>query len=134
MLVERGLSGEVLRLFYVAPDCVAVKVNRAPGVMGDGRSTIAALIDQRNNLLARPGMDSHVPIRRDADMQRALAAQALTLDAVPVEGTWVRLGFVSNISRGGESIDGRTGTDPSYFAVAVQACQAFLSYVSALST
>ncbi len=125
VLVERALPGEVLRLFYVAPDCVAVKLHRAPGVAGDGRSTVAALIERRNERRALPGLAAHGPIRRDAELHRALAAQALTLESVPETGAWVRLGIVSNLTRGADSLDGRIGTDPSYVAVAVQACRAF---------
>ena len=118
VLVEESVPGEVFRFFYLAPDCVAAKLNRSPSVVGDGRSTVAALIQARNDALRERESPVFKIVSEGPDLRRALRAQGLRQDSVPEGGRRITLNHVSNIRRGGETHDGLSGTHPSYRKVA----------------
>ncbi|KQT56081.1 hypothetical protein ASG52_24485 [Methylobacterium sp. Leaf456] len=118
VLVEHNVPGDVFRFFYLAPDCVAAKLNRSPSVTGDGRSTLGALIEARNARLRERDTAVFKMVVDGPDLRRALRAQALSLETVPEDGRRITLNHVSNIRRGGETHDGISGTDPSYRAIA----------------
>ncbi len=124
VVVEEHLTGTAVRLFYVEPRVVAVRIMNPANVTGDGRSSIAALVEARNadrQLRTTPG---HVPFVIDDEVVRFLATQGLTLDDEPPAGERVILRGTSNTSTGGEGVDAGGRLHPSHAAEVERLCRA----------
>ncbi|MGJ8535160.1 MAG: hypothetical protein ACSHYC_23460 [Alphaproteobacteria bacterium] len=67
VIVERNVEGEVLRLFYMAPEICSAEYRARPAVVGDGKSTVFSLIEQRN-------ADRDASQRKPALVNRAMVA------------------------------------------------------------
>ncbi|HVL52888.1 MAG TPA: acetate--CoA ligase family protein, partial [Vitreimonas sp.] len=119
-IVERQVSGRDHRLLVIGGRLVACAERVPAGVVGDGHSTIAALVD-RENADPRRG-DGHAleltRIRIDPAAQAVLAAQGLTQDDVPAADRRVELARAANLSTGGTSIDRTDEVHPSVAATA----------------
>ncbi|MBA2719546.1 MAG: cyanophycin synthetase [Chloroflexi bacterium] len=119
-IVQRQVTGRDHRLLVVGGRLVACAERVPAGVVGDGRATIAALVD-RENADPRRGQGHALElteIRIDAAAQAVLAAQGLTQDDVPAEGRKVQLAPGANLSTGGTSIDRTDAVHPSVAAMA----------------
>ena len=97
LLIEEQIAGDNYRLLYLDGKLIDSFVRRPPHVLGDGKSTIAALVRQVNQeRLANKAVVSQVLLAIDLDMRRTLAAQGLSLRSVPNRGQVVRLKNVVN--------------------------------------
>jgi cyanophycin synthetase len=107
VIVEACQSGHDYRILVVNGRVVAVS-QRVPGhVIGDGRHTVAGLVD-RVNADPRRGVGHEKVLTRleiDRQARRLLEAQGLTLESVPQEGRTVYLRSTGNLSTGGTAID-----------------------------
>ncbi|MBA2382140.1 MAG: cyanophycin synthetase, partial [Chloroflexi bacterium] len=119
-IVQRQVIGRDHRLLVIGGRLAACAERVPAGVVGDGRSTIVALVD-RENADPRRG-EGHAleltRIRIDAAARALLAAQGLTEDAVPAAGRRVELASGANLSTGGTSIDRTDEVHPSVAAMA----------------
>jgi len=107
VVVEEQLDGRDYRVLVVGGRVVAAAERCPCHVVGDGRRTIAELIDEAN-ADPRRGVGHEAPLTRiatDATAEACLARQGLTLDAVPDAGATVRLSDAANLSTGGTSRD-----------------------------
>ena len=104
-LVEEQVEGEEYRVFVVGGKCLSV-VQRVPAqLVGDGASSVRDLIKKYSY---DRGGDVHLrvhPIKLDSALERALAAQELSLSSIPDAGRTFFLSYASNFSLGGRSID-----------------------------
>lgn len=123
ILVEESVSGRLIRFFFVKPHVVAAKLSRPASVVGDGRSTLAALVDAKNACRARRAVPGHIAIRIDDDALDFLAMHGRSLMDVPGPGERVSLRGTSNGATGADSI-ACTGDDlhPSYAPLIARAC------------
>jgi cyanophycin synthetase len=107
VIVEACQSGHDYRILIVDGRVVAA-AQRVPGhVVGDGRRTVADLVD-RVNADPRRGVGHEKVLTRleiDRQARRLLDAQGLTLESVPREGRTVYLRSTGNLSTGGTAID-----------------------------
>jgi D-alanine-D-alanine ligase-like ATP-grasp enzyme len=72
VVVERYFKGEDLRLVVIDYRVVAAAVRRPARVVGDGRSSVAALIEtQSRRRMAATGGESRIPV--DAETERCVA-------------------------------------------------------------
>ncbi|WP_029010583.1 hypothetical protein [Azospirillum halopraeferens] len=124
VLVERSVPGQIRRFFYVEPDIVAEKVSRPASVVGDGRRTVAELVEDANRVRAARKVNGHFPIAIGHAGAFMLARQGLTGDSVPAAGRRVFLHPVSNSSAGGDSITPRNAAHPGCMAAIRRACAA----------
>ncbi len=119
-IVQRQVSGRDHRLLVIGGRLAACAERVPAGVVGDGTSTIAALVD-RENADPRRG-EGHAleltRIRIDTAAQAVLAAQGLTQDDVPAAGRLVELASGANLSTGGTSIDRTDEVHPSVASMA----------------
>ena len=119
-IVQRQVSGRDHRLLVIGGRLIACAERVPAGVVGDGESTVAALVD-RENADPRRG-DGHAleltRIRLDAAAQALLAVQGLSEDDVPAAGRRVQLARGANLSTGGTSIDRTDEVHPSVAAMA----------------
>ena len=91
------------RFLVIDGKCLSVAHRRAASVVGDGKSTIKKLIDEKNK---EPW---HIltlcPVKSDEPVIEYLNKQGYTLDSIIPKGKRVFLRKNSNCSTGGESID-----------------------------
>ncbi len=107
VVVESVIPGHDHRLLVVAGRFVAAVRREPPCVVGDGRQTIAALVDAANrdpHRSRRPG-SSLRPLVLDDESRAALAAQGWAPGDRPDPGTRVWLRRVANASRGATTVD-----------------------------
>lgn len=103
ILVEKFVRGRDYRLQVFLGRVIAA-VERIPGgVTGDGRSSVAQLV-QQCNADPRRGTGRHAPLKRlvlDDEALRLLQRQGLGEGAVPASGQFVRLRRAANVASGG---------------------------------
>jgi cyanophycin synthetase len=125
VLVEKYLPGCDYRLLVVGHRLVAAARRDPPNVIGDGRHTVRALVEQVNADPRRG--DGHATsltkIRLDDIALTRLADQGLTPDAVPEKGRRVVLRNNANLSTGGTATDVTDDVHPDVAARAVAAAQ-----------
>lgn len=131
ILIEEYCPGREFRFLVIAGRTFAVTHRRACHVVGDGVSTIRALIEQANRHPWRaPGHHRPlVTIVADAAMKQYLALQKLDLDSVIPAGQDVQLRRISNISAGGEACDATDIMPERFKRIAEQAAAAFNAVV-----
>ncbi len=125
VLVEKYIPGSDYRLLVVGNQLVAAARREPPLVIGDGVSTVQALVDQVNSDPRRGSghATSLTKIRIDDIAKACLAEQNLTFDAVPAKGTRVILRNNANLSTGGTATDVTDDVHPEMAASAVAAAQ-----------
>jgi cyanophycin synthetase len=102
VIVERFIPGDEHRLLVVGGRLVAAARGDVAAVSGDGRSTVAELIDlQINSDPMRGTTDAHTlnMIRVDSGVRIELARQGLTAESVPAEGRRVVIQRMGNVSK-----------------------------------
>lgn len=103
VLVERYVPGNEHRLLVVAGKVVAAARGETAWVAGDGRATVAALVDaQLNNDPRRGDTEDHplgrVDVRGDGSILADLNRQGLGPDAVPAAGQRVLIQRNGNVA------------------------------------
>ncbi|MCD2185416.1 N-acetylglutaminylglutamine synthetase [Rhizobium sp. GN54] len=123
VLLEAYFEGEDLRLVIIDFKLVAAAIRRPPRVIGDGRSTIAALIEmQSRRREAATGGESRIPL--DAETDRCLAEQEFDLDTVLAEGREITVRKAANLHTGGTIHDVTDTVHPDLAAAACRAARA----------
>jgi len=107
VLVEKHIEGDDYRLLIVNGKLVAAARRDPAMVAGDGKSTVAQLVEVANrDPRRRPGHSSSLTrIRLDDAAQVVLGQQGFTVDTVPAAGQVVKLRQNCNLSTGGTSED-----------------------------
>lgn len=124
-IVERHLEGADHRLLVIGDRLVAAARREPPQVVGDGRTSIAELVE-RENLNPLRGDDhatSLSKLRLDAIGLEHLAEQNLTPESVPAPGQRVSLRRNANLSTGGSAADVTDEVHPEVAARAVEAAR-----------
>jgi len=125
VLVEKYIPGSDYRFLVVGNQLVAAARRDPPLVIGDGTSTVQALVDQVNSDPRRGSghATSLTKIRIDDIAVSCLAEQHLTLDSVPGKGARVILRNNANLSTGGTATDVTDDVHPDLAASAIAAAQ-----------
>lgn len=126
LLVEEFIAGVEYRFFILDGKCEAVLLRLAANVVGDGYSSIAQLIAQKNQNPLR-GRDHRSPleiITLGAVERLMLEEQGYQPDDVLPKGVKVDLRRNSNISTGGDSVDVTEKMDISYKQLAADMAKA----------
>jgi GNAT-family acetyltransferase (TIGR03103 family) len=123
VLVEQHVAGEDLRLVVIDYKLVAAAIRRPPRVVGDGQSTIRALIDrQSRRRAAATGGESRIPV--DDEAVRCLAEQGLELDQALPYGAEITVRKAANLHAGGTIHDVTAEVHPRLVDAAVRAARA----------
>lgn len=123
VLIEEQVRGEDLRLVVIDYKVVACALRRPPRIIGDGRSTLRALIEhQSRRRAAATGGESTIPI--DDETERTLAEAGLGLDDVAPEGVEVMVRKAANLHLGGTIHDVTEEVHPALIRAAVNAARA----------
>jgi cyanophycin synthetase len=126
VLVESLIQGLDHRILVINGELVAA-ARRMPGhVVGDGVSTVAALVDEVNKDPRRGVGHEKVLTRLELDDQaaRCLEEVGMTAASVPPAGEVVMLRKTANLSTGGTSIDVTDIIHPDNREMAVRAIKA----------
>lgn len=125
ILVEQFIVGNDYRLQVCLGDVYWVVHRRPAYVVGDGASTVAALIERNNSLLQAEHDPSREqgfkPILADEEVERWLAWQGLALASVPAQGQSVRLRGAANVNLGGTREPVLAQAHPDNLALAARA-------------
>lgn len=107
VIVEKHVAGQDHRMLVVGGELLAAAMRIPPGVTGDGRNTVAALVDRENADFRRSrGKRSLlIALSLDNDARRCLQDQGLVPESVPEAGRFVFLGRTANVSTGGSAVD-----------------------------
>lgn len=100
VMIEQMVQGEELRIVVIDFQVVAAAIRRPPEISGDGKHTVAELIEKqsRRRAAATDG-ESRVPI--DSETRRVVRQQGHGLDDVPAEGENIRVRSTANLHTGG---------------------------------
>jgi len=126
VLIEQFFQGIECRFLVIDGQCRAV-LHRVPAnVVGDGKSSIATLVDIKNSD-PRRGQNYKTPLEKiklgDTEAQ-VLLEQDLNFNSVPESDQQVWLRKNSNISTGGDSLDYTDLVHPDYKAISEKATAA----------
>ncbi|WP_306260112.1 hypothetical protein [Pararhizobium sp. IMCC21322] len=120
VIVERNVDGEVVRLFYMKPDICTAQYQARPAVIGDGKSSVISLIEQRNT---NRGTSQRKPAIVTRAMVGNLAHRGIDLaDCLPT-GEKLIFGATSHISLGARAAVA-SDIHPSYLENARKAFKA----------
>lgn len=125
VMVERYEAGRNVRILIVNGKFVAASERIPAHVCGDGRRSVAELVDAANADPLR-GEDHERPLTRiplDQTAHTHLKRQGLTLSHVPALGEIVYLRDSANLSTGGEAVDLTDELHPSYIRLAERAAR-----------
>lgn len=124
IIVEQHRPGVHHRLF-VMNDRVVAAVRRDPAqVVGDGRHSIAELVEIANRDPRRDDHDPNAPlwtIELNDDERRVLADQQLTAESIPAAGRVVPLRYDSRTSYGGTNVDCTADVHHDFALLAIDA-------------
>lgn len=127
VIVEQTIKGQEYRILATREEVLGILYRMPANVVGDGSSTVEQLLEQKNADPRRGDTVSRFAlfiIHIDDDLKRTLAAQGKSLSYVPQKDERVFLRQVSNISKGGDSIDVTDEVHPSVKEIALKAINA----------
>ena len=109
-LLEVFLRGREFRLFVIDDEVVGGHERIPAHVIGDGQSTIEALVAQKNQLRAQHLVYQKYPLEIGEIQQQFLSIQGLSLNAIPESGQRIWLNDIPAFREGGHlqglSVDG----------------------------
>ena len=124
VLVERLIEGVEHRVLLIHGK-VAAAARRIPAnVIGDGHSTIAELVDEKNRLRTESANPVHFQIPIDGTVVRKLATQGHELASVPDRDARIWLRSNSNVHSGGDGVDATDELRPEEIEMAEKTAQA----------
>ncbi|MQA62464.1 MAG: ATP-grasp domain-containing protein [Actinophytocola sp.] len=124
-LVEECIPSIDLRIMVVAGQAVAAMMRVPAHVTGDGRSSIAELVERKNVFRAANPYHRESLIELTEEAERRLADRGLSQESVPEPGTRVFLHYKANMSSGGDGVDVTSAIDPGILRLAEQVTQCF---------
>ena len=125
VVVESYVAGNDYRCLVIGGKVAAIAERVPASVSGDGEHTVRQLVDIANSD-PRRGIGHEKVLTRikvdDAAIE-LVRSQGFELDAVPPEGTWIKLALTGNMSTGGTSIDRTIEAHPDNVEIAETAAQ-----------
>jgi len=123
VLIEEEVGGSDLRLIVIDHRLVAAALRRPAHVVGDGLSTVRALIErQSRRRSAATGGESRIPL--DAETERCVARAGCGLDSVPPDRMEIAVRRTANLHTGGTIHDVTGEVHPRLVEAAVAAARA----------
>lgn len=113
LLIQRYCRGLDYRFIVLDERVIAAYERRPLAVTGDGDSTIAALLRQKQELFVRQGRDTVIDMADDR-MTMTLRRRGLSLDSVLPIGVEERVLPIANLSLGGTSHDVLPHVHPTF--------------------
>ncbi len=131
VLIEQMCAGQDLRIVVIGYKVVAAALRRPAEIVGDGTSTVAQLIERQSaRRAAATGGESRIPL--DAETERCLAEQGLTMETVLENNRAVKVRKTANLHTGGTIHDVTDGLHPVLREAAENAAKALRIPVTGL--
>jgi glutamate--cysteine ligase len=126
VMVEETVAGSEYRILVTREKVIGILSRVPANVVGDGQKTVRQLIEEKNSDPRRGTEDTFAlfKIQLDEDVLGNIAEQGLTLESVLPEEKQLFVRKVSNIAKGGDSIDMTEVAHPSVSEIAVKAIRA----------
>lgn len=124
VVVEKHVAGIDNRILVVGDKAVCATLREPAFVVGDGRATIAGLIEARNLARAENRFVGRKPLKISPMIERNLAILGLTTQSVIEAGRRLRLHEIANVGGGGDSEDVTDRLHPDFAEIAVRAARA----------
>lgn len=134
VLVEEYIAGTEYRFFVLDGETIAVLLRVPAHVIGDGKSTVDELVDDKNADPLR-GEGHRSPLEKIAKGEIeifTLKEQGYTFESIVPEGEIAYLRTSSNISQGGDSIDYTDKMHPAYKQVAADIAEVLGAKISGI--
>ena len=112
VLIEEYIKGNEYRFLVIDGKCIHVSWRRRTSVVGDGKSTIQELIEQKVKSPLYTRFNRKIVVNQF--LLDYLAEQGYSLEYVPAIDERIFLHKVSNVSKGGEAV-GVNDIMPDYF-------------------
>lgn len=127
VLIEAHEPGDDYRLMVIDGRLAAAVRREPPRVVGDGKSSIRALIDALNSTRRGTLRETHYrsPVKDDAALAATLANQKVDQNSVPANGAMILLRTNANRSTGGTCTDVLDRVHPQIRDMAIQVTAAF---------
>jgi GNAT-family acetyltransferase (TIGR03103 family) len=123
VVLEEFFEGQDLRVVVIGYKVVAAAIRRPAEIVGDGSSTVAALIERQTaRRMAATGGESRIPM--DAETERCLRLQGLDFESVIDDGQAVKVRKTANLHTGGTIHDVTAQLHPVLRDAAETAAQA----------
>ncbi|MEX2458415.1 MAG: cyanophycin synthetase [Actinomycetota bacterium] len=125
VIVETYVAGSDYRVLVIGGVMAAIAERVPAHVIGDGKQTVAELVE-RTNADPRRGIGHEkvlTKIKVDAESVEIVKAQGFGLDDVPLDGQMVKLKLTGNMSTGGISIDRTMEAHPDNVEIAEEAAR-----------
>lgn len=123
VLIEQYVEGQDLRVIVIDHKVVAAALRRPARVIGDGKTSIRALIEaQSRRRESATGGESRIPI--DSETERTLHGAGFTLNDVAAEGAEVVVRKTANLHTGGTIHDVTADLHPALAEAAVNTARA----------
>jgi GNAT-family acetyltransferase (TIGR03103 family) len=123
VVMEEFVDGQDLRIIVIDNEVVAAAVRRPACVRGDGKHTVAELIDkQSRRRAAATGGESRIPL--DAETERCVRASGHAMTDVLPEGETLAVRKTANLHSGGTIHDVTEALHPALAEAAVKGAQA----------
>jgi cyanophycin synthetase len=125
ILVEEFIKGNDYRILIIGNQVSAVSLRIPANVIGDGRHTVAQLVELKNKD-DRRGEDHERPLTKikiDEIGLIILKKQGYSLGSVPKKGIRVYLRTSGNLSTGGEAVDCTDRIHPDNQEIAIRAAR-----------
>ena len=117
------MAGQDLRVVVIDHEVVAAAVRRPASVVGDGRSTVAALVEaQSRRRAAATGGESRIPL--DDATEATVRAHGHAMDDVLPVGEELEVRRTANLHTGGTIHDVTASLHPALVTAAVRASRA----------
>lgn len=123
-IVEKHINGRDYRIVLVGDKVIAAIQREPASVFGDGESTVAELLLNKNIARKRNPHLWARPAKYDAAARHELRKAGMTLSSVPAEGQRVLLANTCSLSQGGDSIDVLDELHPSIIEACVKTVNA----------
>lgn len=122
MVVQRRYCGNDYRIVTLDDEVICAYERTPLSVRGDGQSSIADLLDEKQRKFCAEGRDTIIPTG-DPRLLERLSRIGLSLSSVPAADDVVRLLEIANLSTGGESVDVLEKLHPSFARLACAAAR-----------
>jgi D-alanine-D-alanine ligase-like ATP-grasp enzyme len=120
IIVEDFFEGDEVRILVLNGRVVAAECRVPAYVVGDGASSIAQLVADKNRRRRNNPLLRICPIKKTDQLE----LDGRSLDEIPAANEHVRLSTVSNVGQGGESVSVISHLHPSIISMAEQAYHA----------
>ena len=121
-LVQPVIQGREYRVVVLGSEAICAYERRPPSVVGDGRSTVGALLTGQEARWRHAGRPATIG-RDDPRLAACLGRQRHDLATVPAPGERIRLLDGTNLSSGGEAADVTGRLDPSLERLCIDVSQ-----------